>query len=68
MKAAVVWKVGKSPIYSEFEEPIPHEEEVCVHITASALTNFTKVRAAGKHFSFAARPPFCRWHRRSGKA
>jgi NADPH:quinone reductase-like Zn-dependent oxidoreductase len=58
MKAAVVWEVGKSPIYSEFEEPIPHEDEVCVHVTASALTNFTKVRAAGKHFSFATRPPF----------
>ena len=58
MKAAVVWEVGKSPVYSEFEEPIPHEGEVCVHVTASALTNFTKIRAAGKHFSFAARPPF----------
>lgn len=58
MKAAVVLEVGKSPVYSEFEEPIPYEDEVCVHVTASALTNFTKVRAAGKHFSFAARPPF----------
>jgi NADPH:quinone reductase-like Zn-dependent oxidoreductase len=58
MKAAVVWEVGKSPVYSEFEEPIPHEDEVRIHVTASALTNFTKIRAAGKHFSFAARPPF----------
>lgn len=58
MKAAVIWESGKSPVYSEFEEPIPHEDEVCVHVTASALTNFTKIRAAGKHFSFAARPPF----------
>ena len=58
MKAAVVWEVGKSPVYSEFEEPIPHEDEVCVHVTASARTNFTKVRATGRHFSFAAHPPF----------
>ncbi len=58
MKAAVVWEAGKAPIYSDFEEPIPHEDEVCIHVTASALTNFTKVRAAGKHFSFAVRPPF----------
>ncbi len=58
MKAAVVWEVGKSPVYSEFEEPIPHEGEVCVHVSASALTNFTKIRAAGKHFSYSARPPF----------
>ena len=58
MKAAVVWEAGKSPLYSEYEEPKPHEDEVRIHVTASALTNFTKVRAAGKHFSFAARPPF----------
>ncbi|AXC10047.1 Quinone oxidoreductase [Acidisarcina polymorpha] len=58
MKAAVVWEAGKSPVYSDFEEPIPHEGEVRVHVTASALTNFTKIRATGKHFSFSARPPF----------
>jgi NADPH:quinone reductase-like Zn-dependent oxidoreductase len=57
MKAAVVWDAGKSPVYSEFEEPIPHEGEVRVRVTASALTNFTKIRAAGKHFSFSVRPP-----------
>jgi NADPH:quinone reductase-like Zn-dependent oxidoreductase len=58
MKAAVVLENGRAPQYSEFEEPIPNEDEVCVHVNASALTNFTKVRAVGKHFSFAARPPF----------
>jgi NADPH:quinone reductase-like Zn-dependent oxidoreductase len=62
MKAAVVWEAGKSPVYSEFEEPIPREDEARIHVTAAALTNFTKARAEGKHFSFAARPPFCRWH------
>jgi NADPH:quinone reductase-like Zn-dependent oxidoreductase len=58
MKAAVVWEAGRVPSYSEFEEPIPNKDEVRIHVTASALTNFTKVRATGKHFSFAARPPF----------
>ncbi|MBX6359416.1 MAG: zinc-binding alcohol dehydrogenase family protein [Acidobacterium ailaaui] len=58
MKAAVVWEAGKAPVYSEFEDPVPHENEVCIHVMASALTNFTKVRAAGKHFSFSASPPF----------
>jgi NADPH:quinone reductase-like Zn-dependent oxidoreductase len=58
VKAAVVWEAGKAPLYSEFEDPIPHEDEVCIHVTASALTNFTKLRASGKHFSFAAQPPF----------
>ena len=58
MKAAVVFEVGKSPVYSEFNDPVPADGEVCVAVTASALTNFTKVRAAGKHFSFSTQPPF----------
>jgi NADPH:quinone reductase-like Zn-dependent oxidoreductase len=58
MKAAAVREVGKAPVYSEFVEPIPHEGEVCIHVMASAITNFTKVRATGKHFSFATHPPF----------
>ena len=58
MKAAVVREAGKSPVYCEFEEPIPLQDELRVHVTASALTNFTRIRAAGKHFSFAAHPPF----------
>jgi len=58
MKAAVVREGGKAPVYSEFDDPIPSVEEVLVRVTASALTNFTKVRAAGKHFSFRAQPPF----------
>ncbi len=58
MKAAVVIRSGEPPAYSEFEEPIPLDGEVCVHVEASALTNFTKLRALGKHFSFAVQPPF----------
>jgi NADPH:quinone reductase-like Zn-dependent oxidoreductase len=58
MKAAVVWEAGKAPVYSEYVKPVPQGDEVCVHVTASALTNFTKLRAAGKHFSFDSRPPF----------
>ncbi len=58
MKAAVVLEMGKAPVYGEFNDPVPSAGEVCVTVTASALTNFTKVRAAGKHFSFSAQPPF----------
>jgi NADPH:quinone reductase-like Zn-dependent oxidoreductase len=58
MKAAVVCELGKTPEYGDFEEPVAFEGEVCVTVIASALTNFTKVRAAGKHFSFNAKPPF----------
>lgn len=58
MKAAVVREVGKAPTYTDFAEPVPGEGEVRVHVKASALTNFTKLRALGKHYSFAAKPPF----------
>ena len=58
MKAAVVQEVGQAPSYADFEEPVPGDGEVLVHVTASALTNFTKLRALGKHYSFAAKPPF----------
>lgn len=58
MKAAVVHELGKAPVYSDFEEPVPASDEVRVHVTASALTNFTKLRALGKHYSFSSRPPF----------
>jgi NADPH:quinone reductase-like Zn-dependent oxidoreductase len=58
MKAAVVHELGKAPTYSDFVEPIPAGDEVRVYVTASALTNFTKLRALGKHYSFSSRPPF----------
>jgi NADPH:quinone reductase-like Zn-dependent oxidoreductase len=58
MKAAVVSETGEVPAYREFDEPVPRDGEVRVTVTACALTNFTKVRAAGRHFSFNARPPF----------
>jgi NADPH:quinone reductase-like Zn-dependent oxidoreductase len=58
MKAGVVFEVGKPPVYSEFKEPIPLDGEVCITVTASALTHFTKVRASGKHYSFPAQAPF----------
>ncbi len=57
MKAAVLQEVGHAPRYADFEEPIPGDGEVLVHVTASALTNFSKLRALGKHYSFAAKPP-----------
>ncbi|MEI9965363.1 MAG: zinc-binding alcohol dehydrogenase family protein [Caulobacteraceae bacterium] len=58
MKAAVVQEIGHAPMYAEFQEPAPGEDEVRVHVTASALTHFTRLRALGKHYSFAAKPPF----------
>jgi len=51
MKAAIVTKPGTNPIYGEFKEPITNENEVVVKVTASALSNLTKMRAMGNHYS-----------------
>ena len=57
LKAAVVAEFGM-PYYGDFEEPVPRDGEVLVHVTASALSNFSKVRAAGNHPSYTVQPPF----------
>jgi NADPH:quinone reductase-like Zn-dependent oxidoreductase len=58
MKAAVVDELGAPPVFRDFEDPQPTDGEVLVAVTASALTNFTKLRAAGKHYSSTTAPPF----------
>ncbi len=51
MKAAVVVEAGKPPVYGDFREPIPADEEVLVTISAAALSNVVKSRASGTHYS-----------------
>lgn len=51
MKAAIVTKKGTAPIYGDFEEPQEDENNVVVNVTASALSNLTKMRAMGNHYS-----------------
>jgi NADPH:quinone reductase-like Zn-dependent oxidoreductase len=58
MKAAVVREAGASPVYGEFEEPIPAAGEVRVAVTTSALSNLTRGRASGAHYSSQGKLPF----------
>lgn len=51
MKAAIVKQRGIEPIYGDFEEPQANEGNVVVNVTASALSNLTKMRAMGRHYS-----------------
>ncbi|KRN98005.1 quinone oxidoreductase family protein [Companilactobacillus kimchiensis] len=51
MKAAIVTEAGVMPTYSTFKEPKETEEELKVNVKASALSNLTKMRALGKHYS-----------------
>ncbi|MFC6177262.1 zinc-binding alcohol dehydrogenase family protein [Companilactobacillus huachuanensis] len=51
MKAAIVTEKGKAPIYGDFDEPELKEGNVIVDVKASALSNLTKMRAMGQHYS-----------------
>lgn len=51
MKAAIVHGPNRTPVYGEFDEPIPQDGMVVVRVVASALSNATRARAAGSHYS-----------------
>ncbi len=58
MKAAIVLEAGKPPIYGDFQEPAPLDEEVLVTVSAAALSNVVKSRASGTHYSSSDQFPF----------
>lgn len=58
MKAAIVTSAGTNPIFGEFQSPVGREGLEVVHVTAAALTNLTKGRAAGSHYSADNHYPF----------
>jgi NADPH:quinone reductase-like Zn-dependent oxidoreductase len=51
MKAAIVTAAGKTPIYGDFETPVAREGEELISVRAAALSNLTKARATGAHYS-----------------
>lgn len=58
MKAAIVTSPGTKPIYGEFQSPAKREGLEVITVTAAALTNLTKGRAAGSHYSADNHYPF----------
>jgi len=58
MKAAIVVSPGTNPIFGEFQSPVQHGGLEVVTVTAAALTNLTKGRASGSHYSSENRYPF----------
>jgi NADPH:quinone reductase-like Zn-dependent oxidoreductase len=58
MKAAVVAKAGQTPIYGDFADPIAAAGEQRIAVTASAISQVTKSRASGKHYSSSGAFPF----------
>jgi NADPH:quinone reductase-like Zn-dependent oxidoreductase len=51
MKAALISAAGESPIYANFSEPQPSEGKELITVTASALSQFSKSRSTGRHYS-----------------
>lgn len=58
MKAAIVISAGTKPTFGEFRSPVPREDLEVVTVTAAALTNLTRGRAAGSHYSADNHYPF----------
>jgi len=58
MKAAIVTSPGAKPTYGEFQSPLQRDGLEIIDVTAAALTNLTKGRAAGSHYSADNHYPF----------
>ena len=51
MKAAIVKAPKNNPVYGDFTEPVARDGFTIVQVKASALSQVTKSRAAGSHYS-----------------
>src|SRR5260370_26023529 len=50
-KAGIITAAGKSPVYGDFNEPVACEEKELITVSASALSQFSKSRSSGSHYS-----------------
>jgi NADPH:quinone reductase-like Zn-dependent oxidoreductase len=57
LKAALITAAGKSPIYADFNEPHSAEGMELITVNASALSQFSKSRSSGSHYSSDANFP-----------
>jgi len=51
MKAGIITAAGKSPVYGDFNEPLASEGHELIAVSASALSQFSKSRSSGSHYS-----------------
>ena len=58
MKAAIVRGTGHTPVYGDFAEPVPSSDENRITVTAAAISQVVKSRAAGTHYSSSGQFPF----------
>jgi NADPH:quinone reductase-like Zn-dependent oxidoreductase len=57
MKAAIIRRAGQTPVYADFEEPVPSSGEKRVKVTAAAISPVVKSRASGTHYSSPSQFP-----------
>src|SRR5215472_13122350 len=58
MKAAVLHAYGSAPIYEEFLDPTPADDEVVVQVAAAGLHPVVKSLALGEHYAGGDELPF----------
>lgn len=58
MKAAMVDSAGHTPVLRDVAPPLPAETERLIAVTTAALSQVTRSRAAGTHYSAAGGFPF----------
>jgi NADPH:quinone reductase-like Zn-dependent oxidoreductase len=51
MKAAIVKAPGSNPVYGDYEEPVAQSGQTILTVSASALSQLTRSRASGSHYS-----------------
>jgi NADPH:quinone reductase-like Zn-dependent oxidoreductase len=51
MKAGIIKVAGKSPVHGDFNEPVAGEGQELITVSASALSQFSKSRSSGSHYS-----------------
>jgi hypothetical protein len=51
MKAAIVTAIGNSPVLGDFNEPSAMEGVEVITVSASALSQFSRSRSTGRHYS-----------------
>lgn len=52
MKAAVLYQLGAIPVYAEFPQPVPeNDQQVLISVRAASIKQLDLIKAAGKHYT-----------------
>jgi NADPH:quinone reductase-like Zn-dependent oxidoreductase len=57
MRAGIITAAGKSPVYGDFDEPVAGEGQELITVSASALSQFSRSRSSGSHYSASGKFP-----------